>query len=128
MIHDPVTEGYASRIDLWRSRLFIELGPDCVVCKEKYGRKRRAVHLHEGILWRSEVMGFPPLVRLRVFADCNVFPICSSCHLSPPPREFFFNLACKKYTEQSVRLWYGSLGWRVPPDRRFMPIEDQCSP
>lgn len=116
MIRDPVDLGYTKEtIGGWRAKLFAELGPYCVVCGHK------AHHLHEGILWRSQVQGFAFPVRLRVFAECNVFPICRTCHESPPPRQFFFDLACEKYGEEAVRRWYRSFVWKVPPDRRFMP-------
>ena len=122
MVRDPVAEGYNRKtIGFWRGKLFSELGPWCVVCLEGHNRKRRAVHLHEGILWRSEVMGFPFPTRLSVFADCNSFPICRTCHKIPPPREWFFDLSCHRYGEQEVREWYASFDWKVPPDRRFMP-------
>jgi hypothetical protein len=123
-VRDPVDLGYTrSKIGLWRGKLFAELGPHCIVCLEK-GRKRGAIHLHEGILWRSEVMGFSFPTRLRVFADCNSFPVCGLCHKYAPPREWFFEWSCRRYGEQEVREWYASFNWKVPPDRRFMPDAD----
>jgi len=115
-IRDPVALGYTrATISKWREKLFYELGPKCVLCDE------RAIHLHEGILWRSEVMGFSYPVRLRVFAECNTFPICRRCHENPPSREFFFGIACQKYGEKEVREWYASFGWKSPPTIMFMP-------
>ena len=122
MIRDPVDLGYTrNTIGFWRGKLFAELGPGCFSCLHLHGRHRRAVHLHEGILWRGEVQGFPFPTRNRVFADCNSFPLCEKCHKSPPPREWFFERACEKHGEADVRRWYGSFNWKVPPDRRFMP-------
>jgi len=116
VIRDPVDLGYVKgTVEEWRRKLWNELGPRCVVCGNL------ADHLHEGILWRSEVQGFPFPTRLRVFADCNSFPVCATCHSPAPSREFFFEMSCRRYGEQEVRAWYGSFPWRVVPDRRFMP-------
>ena len=117
-IRDPVALGYTrATISKWREQLFYELGPSCVICG------RQAHHLHEGILWRSEVMGFGFPLRLRVFSDCNSYPLCAQCHKSPPPREVFFAMACQKYGENQVRRWYAGFSWRCPPIKAFMPVE-----
>ena len=121
MIRDPVDLGYTrSTISKWRSRLFAEL-PYCSVCWHLYGRQRLAAHLHEGIVTRGDCQGIPFPDRLRCFADVNSYPICAECHVSPPPREWFFRLACDKYGESDVRDWYSSFWWKVPPRREFMP-------
>ena len=114
MVRDPVDLGYTkSTIGEWRAKLFAELGPYCFVCGHL------ADHLHEGIVWRSEVQGFSFPTRLRVFADCNSFPVCRECHSPAPGRMWFFEKSCLIYGEGDVREWYSSFGWKVPPDRRF---------
>lgn len=77
--------------------------------------------LHEGIVWRGEAQGFDKRTRKKVFAECNSFALCRDCHLSPPPREWFFERACNRYGEDVVRDWYASFGWKVPPRPEFMP-------
>lgn len=113
---NPNAFGYTKKnISLWRWDVFERLGPDCVVCG------RGADHLHEGIVWRSEAMGFPFPERLNAFAECNSFPICAECHTEPPPRAWFFERSCARYGEDEVREWYASFEWKVPPVIGFMP-------
>lgn len=112
---DPVELGFSrSTIGQWRRVLF-ERSPRCVVCGSG------ANHLHEGVLTRGEVQGFSFPDRLRVFAECNCFPICQFCHKSPPPREWFFERSCNQFGEAVVRNWYASFGWKSPPRKEFMP-------
>src|SRR5690606_38662248 len=104
-IRNPVALGYtAATIERWRRIVFEEKARfGCVVCGGL------AHHLHEGIVWRSQVMGMPWERRGLVFADCNSFCICSTCHQNPPPREWFWAKAHETYSDEDLRNWYASI-------------------
>ena len=105
---------------IWRSaekgRLFSERGHTCERCGLQI-----ATDLDEGIVPRCDMRGFSVEQRRLAFASCNLFLLCARCNREEAhQREWAFGQACRRYGEQAVREWYGSLGLRAP-DLRFVP-------
>ena len=106
-------------IGRWRMeekrRLLHERGPLCERCGA------RAQDLDEGIVTRGDMRGFSKDQKRIAFASANLFLLCADCNRNQAhQRKWAFEQSCKRYGEQAVREWYGSLELKAP-DWRFMP-------
>lgn len=100
-----------------REKVLWERGFKCESCET-----RQLLSIHEGIVTRGDVQGWPKPRRLLIFHEYNCFVLCMDCHKNWGevfPREKAWELSCERYGEQAVREWYENLPWKIGVPRRF---------
>lgn len=88
----------------------------CLVCREPFN----VWDMHEGIVTRGDVRGWPMIRQLLIMCALNCIPLHHTCHIDhPPQRGLVWEVQCEFYGEQPVREWYEELPWKAGPPRRF---------
>jgi hypothetical protein len=77
-------------------------------------------HMHEGLISRAEVRGWPEARRVLVMTPFNCVLVCPACNLGldgkiPPSREQAFEYLSGLYGRERVLAWLRSLPFKVPP-------------
>ena len=79
---------------------------DILVCECGCGKpitSYDAIDLHEGIITRADVAGWPKPQRSLIFHEYNTFLLRHDHHVeSPPDREFCYALAAARYGRQKI--------------------------
>lgn len=125
---DPKTHSLAPNlsdsrsVSNWRFFLFYQInqnrGWGCECCNV-WGHLD-TYDLHEGIVSRGDVQGWPFEKRGLIFHEYNCFVVCRECHTEHKlSREDAWKLSCERYGEEAVREWYEGLPWKVGVPRRF---------
>lgn len=81
-------------------------------------------HMHEGIISRGDVMGWPKERRVLIHTPYNCVLICADCNLAgngkyPPSREAVFEFKVARYGDDVYR-WLRWLPFRVHPLRGWL--------
>lgn len=100
------------RAQLWHELTTIR-GYKC----EKCGGSNLIFDLHEGIVSRGDVAGWPKEKRILIFHEYNCFIVCRDCHIFD--RQWFWDKSCERHGEKEVRKWYEGLPWKLGKPPRY---------
>lgn len=86
-------------------------------------------HLHEGMISRGEVQGWPKPRRVLIMTPINCVLISADENLGlsgkyPPAREEVYTEKCAFYGKELVDRWLWSLPFKVPPKWIPKKIDD----
>lgn len=98
--------------------LILARGPMCEICYATYSNA--IFDIHEGIVSKGDVQGWPKKKRGLINHEYNCFVVCRDCHKEHKlSREDAWKLSCERYGEDAVREWYEGLPWKAGVPRRF---------
>lgn len=67
------------------------------------------IDMHEGLVSRAEMMGWPKDLKLMMYNEFNCVLICHDCNINhPPKRETVFKEMRERYGAEFVK-WYESI-------------------
>ena len=88
----------------------------CLACEKPF----MAFDMHEGIVSRNDVRGWPQRSRVLIFTEVNCIPLHHACNIdSPPRRELAWQMQADFYGGEILRAWYEGLPWKAGVPRRF---------
>ena len=109
---------HRARVKMW---LLANTPWECPGCGDRMG----IAHMHEGIISRKQVTGWPEERRVLIHVPYNCVLLCPDCNLglsgkSPPSREEVLEIKVERFGEQEVARWLRSLPYKVHPLRGWL--------
>ena len=106
-------------IGLVRAALKLELLDRDLVCRGCGEPFTSIPHMHEGMISRGDVQGWPKDRRVLIFTEYNCILLCRDCNLSlngkwPPSRERIISEQHALYGPPLID-WLRGLPWKVQP-------------
>jgi len=106
-------------VRVWRQRLRIylldERGCICDCCGKII---TGGVAVHEGLVTRAQVPGWPFPKRGLIFSELNCILLDNQHHLAhPPSRQQVWVWQSERYGEEVLKTWYLGLFEKVTPER-----------
>ena len=109
---------HRARVKMW---LLANDPWECPGCGERMG----IAHMHEGLIYRSQVQGWPVERRVLIHVPYNCILICPDCNLgtggkSAPSREEVLEIKVERFGEEQIARWLRSLPFRSHPLRGWL--------
>lgn len=76
---------------------------------------KTAVDVHEGVVSRGMVQGWPIKQRLLVHSPLNTIALCKDCHKYTPDRKVVFDWMIQEYGKELVLWYFENLPFKVNP-------------